>query len=58
MIKEDSFLTGKKDITKIKNSNFWRLRVGDYRIFYDVDKINKIVYILSVRHCSNANREL
>jgi mRNA-degrading endonuclease RelE of RelBE toxin-antitoxin system len=28
----------------------WELRVGDYRIFYDVDEDEKIVYIRAVRY--------
>ncbi|MFM7571796.1 MAG: type II toxin-antitoxin system RelE family toxin [Snowella sp.] len=27
----------------------WELRVGEYRIFYDVDKAEKIVYIRAIR---------
>ena len=41
---------------KIKGSNFLRLRVGDYRIFFDVDKKEKKVYILSIKHRSKAYR--
>lgn len=28
----------------------WELRIGDYRVFYDVDEIGRIVYIRAVRH--------
>ena len=28
----------------------WQLRVGEYRIFYDVDEIERIVYVRAVRH--------
>jgi len=27
----------------------WQLRVGDYRVFYDVDQAEKIVYVRLVR---------
>lgn len=27
----------------------WQLRVGDYRVFYDVDEIERIVYVRAVR---------
>jgi len=27
----------------------WELRVGEYRIFYDVDQAEKIVYIRAIR---------
>ena len=52
------FPTGDNDIKKIKGSKFWRLRVGEYRIFFDIDQEEKIVYILSIRHRSKAYREL
>jgi mRNA-degrading endonuclease RelE of RelBE toxin-antitoxin system len=28
----------------------WELRVGDYRVFYDVDEQAEIVYVRAVRH--------
>ena len=28
----------------------WELRVGDYRVFYDADESNRIVYVRSVHH--------
>jgi mRNA-degrading endonuclease RelE of RelBE toxin-antitoxin system len=28
----------------------WELRVGEYRVFYDVDEIEQIVYVRAVRH--------
>jgi mRNA-degrading endonuclease RelE of RelBE toxin-antitoxin system len=28
----------------------WQLRVGEYRVFYDVDDIERIVYVRAVRH--------
>lgn len=34
--------------TKLKNTNSYRLRVGDYRIIYEI--YNGIVYILKVGH--------
>ena len=49
---------GKGDIKKIIDSDFWRLRVGDYRVFYDVEPEDKMVYILSIRHRSKAYRDL
>lgn len=54
----DPFPGGKGDIKKIIDTDFWRLRVGDYRVFYDIDPDQKIVYILSVRHRSKAYRDL
>lgn len=28
----------------------WELRVGNYRIFYDVDEIEQIVYVRAIRY--------
>ncbi|MBF0607861.1 MAG: type II toxin-antitoxin system RelE/ParE family toxin [Candidatus Magnetobacterium sp. LHC-1] len=35
---------------ELSKSNMRRLRVGDYRIVYTVDDIQKVVRILYVRH--------
>ncbi len=58
VLKENPFPGDKGDIKKIQGSKFWRLRVGDYRVFYDVVREENTVYILSVRHRSKAYREL
>lgn len=55
-LKENPFPDGKRDIKKIHGSDFLRLRIGDYRVFYEIDTENEIVYILSVRHRSKAYR--
>ncbi len=55
---ENPFPTGDNDIKKIKGSKFWRLRIGEYRVFFDIDQEDNIVYILSIRHRSKAYREL
>ena len=36
----------------------YRIRVGDYRILYIVDDARQVVYVLRVRHRSQAYREL
>jgi len=28
----------------------WQLRVGEYRVFYDVDEVNRVVTVRAVRH--------
>ena len=58
VLKENPFPRGEGDIKRIQGSKFWRLRIGDYRVFYDVDREENTVYILSVRHRSKAYREL
>ncbi|MEF8873815.1 MAG: type II toxin-antitoxin system RelE/ParE family toxin [Candidatus Thermoplasmatota archaeon] len=58
ILTEEPLPGGKGDIKKIAGTEYWRLKVGDYRVFYDVDKGEKKVYIISVRHRSNAYKEL
>lgn len=36
--------------------NLWRIRVGDYRVIYEVDKVKQIVDITAVRHRREAYR--
>ena len=35
---------------KLKHSDFWRLRVGDYRAIYEIDHNNNQVIILFIGH--------
>ena len=42
-----------KDIKKLKGEPAFRLRVGDYRIIFDVDMKNKMIYILRLGHRKN-----
>ncbi len=35
---------------KLKHSDFWRLRIGDYRAVYEVDYNNNRVIILFIGH--------
>lgn len=37
----------------LKYCNFWSLRVGDYRIIYELDKSNNKVVILFIGHRKN-----
>ncbi|MBS7632836.1 type II toxin-antitoxin system RelE/ParE family toxin [Candidatus Bathyarchaeota archaeon] len=34
----------------LKHSNFWSLRVGDYRAIYEIDRTKKQVIILFIGH--------
>lgn len=38
---------------RLKYSNFWSLRVGDYRVIYEVDEEKKRVIILFIGHRKN-----
>jgi len=37
-----------KDIKKLKGSNYYRLRVGDYRVIFEIEK--DIIQILKIGH--------
>ncbi|OGI16080.1 hypothetical protein A3K63_02305 [Candidatus Micrarchaeota archaeon RBG_16_49_10] len=37
----------------LKYSNFWSLRVGGYRVIYEIDKNGKRIIILTVKHRKN-----
>ncbi|HOW29911.1 MAG TPA: type II toxin-antitoxin system RelE/ParE family toxin [archaeon] len=35
------------------HSNFWKLRVGDYRVIYEINNSDKIVVVLYMGHRRN-----
>jgi mRNA interferase RelE/StbE len=41
---------------KMKGSDSWRLRVGRYRIIYDIDDFNVVVLVLKVGHRKDVYR--
>jgi len=45
-----------KNIKKLVNYNppTWRYRIGDYRLFYEVDQDEKIVYLIAMELRSKA----
>jgi len=48
-----------RDSTKIKDAErTYRVRVGDYRIIYQVDNDKKIVTVIYVRHRKDAYKNL
>jgi mRNA interferase RelE/StbE len=38
---------------QLKPSQFWRLRVGDYRAIYEIDRAHEKIVILYVGHRKN-----
>jgi mRNA interferase RelE/StbE len=36
--------------TRLKHSEFWRLRIGDYRAIYEIDHLKKRVIVLFIGH--------
>lgn len=41
---------------KLSGRPGWRLRIGDYRVLYFIDKKKKSITVLSVQHRKNAYR--
>jgi mRNA interferase RelE/StbE len=37
-------------IKKLKGREGWRLRIGDYRVIYEIDDTQKIIIVLHVGH--------
>ena len=37
----------------LRNSNFWSLRVGNYRVIYEIIRESKKIIILAVKHRKN-----
>jgi len=44
------------NIKKLKNykPETWRYRVGDYRLFYEIDEQEKIVYLIAIDSRGNS----
>ena len=49
-LKDNPFL---KDIKKLKGEEAFRLRVGDYRVIFDMDYKNNLITILRLGHRKN-----
>ena len=54
-VKELSENPYSKDIKKLKGMDGFRLRVGDYRVIFEIEK--NIIYILKVGHRRNIYEE-
>lgn len=49
--------TGFSDIKKIKaQTDRWRLRVGDWRVILKIDQAEGVIYVLAIKHRSEAYR--
>jgi mRNA interferase RelE/StbE len=42
---------------QLKPSRFWKIRVGDYRVIYEIDRPSNRVVILFVGHRKNVHDE-
>jgi len=57
----DRIIEGLKDLKDnpetvgkiLKPSDFWSLRIGDYRVIYEIDKTKKRVVVLFIGHRKN-----
>jgi mRNA interferase RelE/StbE len=47
---ENPFSPGAKKLQGKKNPSFWRVRVGDYRVIYQVRKQEIVVLVVKVAH--------
>jgi len=52
---ENPRLPGCRKLTGSKND--WRIRIGDYRVLYEIDEKAKAVRIMRVRHRREAYRK-
>ena len=43
---------------QLKPSRFWKIRVGDYRVVYEIDKASNHVIVLFVGHRKNVYDEI
>jgi len=46
--------SGSRKITGSPNS--WRIRIGDYRVIYDIDDKRKTISVMFIRHRKDAYR--
>jgi mRNA interferase RelE/StbE len=47
---ENPFSPGAKKLQGMKNPPYWRVRVGDYRVLYQVQKQEVVVLVVKVAH--------
>ncbi len=47
---------GSKQVKRLKDSDFYRLRVGEYQVLYSVDRRRRFIRIEGVRHRREAYR--
>jgi mRNA interferase RelE/StbE len=40
----------------VGQGNLWRIRVGDYRVIYEIDDVRQTVDVSAIRHRSDAYR--
>ena len=44
--------------TKLTNTEFYRMRIGDYRVIYEIDETLKLVTILKVKHRKDVYKDI
>jgi len=53
-LKENPRPQGSRKIVGVENA--WRIRIGDYRVLYEIDEKKKSIFIMRVRHRREAYR--
>ncbi len=48
-----SLETNPENGRRLKHSDFWRLRIGDYRAIYEIDYLTKRIIVLFLGHRKN-----
>ena len=48
-LEKTPFPSGSKKLKGI-GGNYWRIRIGDYRVIYEVDKGVKIIKVIRIAH--------
>jgi mRNA interferase RelE/StbE len=43
---------------KLKNRNAYRIRIGDYRIIYEIHEKEKVIMVFRIRHRKEVYRKL
>ena len=46
------------ELEKVKGQDFYKYRIGHYRVFLDVYPFNKKLVVLKIRHRKNAYKKL
>ena len=54
-LKQDPYIPGIRHLHDHRIADY-RIRVGDYRILFDLDHIKKLIIVLRVRHRKDAYR--
>ena len=43
---------------KLKGASQWRIRIGDYRIIYEIDDSARLIDVIYIRHRKDVDRDI